>query len=47
MVTTANNPEKTVSDDQGRDTAKRVEATETMATKKRSSRQTMTPRGRR
>ena len=38
MVTTAIDPEKTVSGDHRRDTAKREEATETMATKKRCSR---------
>ena len=46
MVTTAIVLEKTVSDDHRRDTTK-GEATETMATKKRSSRLTTTPRGRR
>ena len=47
MVRTAIDPEKPVCDDRHRDLAKREEATEMMATKKRSCRQTVTPRRRR
>ena len=47
MVTTTIDPEKPVSDDRHRDPAKRREATEMMATKKRSYKQTVTTRRRR
>ena len=47
MVTTAINPEKPVSDEHHRDDGQEGVATKMMATKKRSCRQTVTPRRRR